>query len=190
MTLSNAERQQRWRDKRNALAREAIKLRQRLDGGAQHKAPLRNDRANDGLAAKDREIATLKKELAQAKARITKLEKKPQRAKKRKPAKWKTSYRVKYQPAQTVYIVQCHDMITLTMPYGHPPDQPGFEHADRRDRPACWQLWCHERAQDGSGTSWVVSEHATKEEARAALLEARRTKEAASPVPRSAHAQN
>ena len=66
MTLSNAERQQRWRDKRNALAREAVKLRQRLDGGAQHRAPLRND----DLAAKDREIAALKKELTQAKGRI------------------------------------------------------------------------------------------------------------------------
>jgi hypothetical protein len=86
----------------------------------------------------------------------------------------KTSLRVKYRPAQTVYTVQCHDIITLTMPYGYPPGRAGFEHAEREDRPACWQLWCSKRGRDGCGWDEVLSEHPTKEEARAALLEARR----------------
>jgi len=40
--LSNAQRQKRWRDKRNALAKKAVKM---LDGaGAETLAELRNDR--------------------------------------------------------------------------------------------------------------------------------------------------
>jgi hypothetical protein len=72
MALSNAEKQKRWRDKRNALVREAMKLRERHGGGAQHGAPLRNELAAGGLAG-DREIAALRQELAQAKARIREL---------------------------------------------------------------------------------------------------------------------
>jgi hypothetical protein len=100
-----------------------------------------------------------------------------------------TSYRVKHQAARTVYTVQCHDIITLTMPHGYPPGRPGFEDAERSDHPECWQLWCHERHRNGSGASWVVSEHATKEAARAALLEARRSPQRMKKVRRDHHAQ-
>jgi len=40
--LSNAQRQKRWRDKRNALAKKAVKLLDDSDAGAEALAELRN----------------------------------------------------------------------------------------------------------------------------------------------------
>jgi hypothetical protein len=92
----------------------------------------------------------------------------------------KVSYRVKHQPARTVYSVQCRDLITLTYPYGapiHPEDAEFVKHAERRDEPECWELEC---IFPNSG--YVLSSHSTKEEARAALKMARKAPAPKAPI--------
>jgi len=83
-------------------------------------------------------------------------------------------WRVQHQPARTVYTIQCHDVITLTVGYGQPVPpkyERSFANASRRDEPECWQLLCL-----GGNAECVVSNHPTKEEARTALLAARRAR--------------
>ena len=74
MGMTNAERQARWRAKRNALAKQALRQQQASP-------PLRNSRDD----AKGQQIARLRQELAAAKAakdqRIAKLEARLQEAK-------------------------------------------------------------------------------------------------------------
>jgi hypothetical protein len=88
----------------------------------------------------------------------------------------KLSYRVKHLPAQTVYAKHCSlgDTTTLTMPRGvplSPRDARVWANAERRDEPERWEIEC----RCSSGLGFVLSTHRTKEEARAALLAARRS---------------
>jgi hypothetical protein len=76
-------------------------------------------------------------------------------------------WRVKHEPAKTVYEIRCHDIITLTVGYGEPlPPRytDSFAGAERRDVPEHWALW----GRHGS-MGWRQSTHDTKEAARAAL---------------------
>jgi len=76
-------------------------------------------------------------------------------------------WRVKHVPAKTVYMIQCHDIVTLTYPFGapiHPKDADFVAEAVREDIPEHWALWAYH-----GNMSWVQSTHDTKEAARAAL---------------------
>ena len=55
------------------------------------------------------------------------------------PIKW----RVKHQPAKTVYMVKCHNNLTLTVGYGEPvpPEYDSYADGERTDFPECWALW-------------------------------------------------
>jgi hypothetical protein len=84
------------------------------------------------------------------------------------------SYRVKHEPAQTIYTMHCPlgGADVLTMPQGAPlPPQRArqFCDAERRDEPERWKIECRSAA-----LGFTLSVHPTKEEARAALLVARR----------------
>jgi hypothetical protein len=76
-------------------------------------------------------------------------------------------WRVKHEPAKTVYTVQCHDVVTLTVGFGEPipaGDADSFAGATRTDIPEHWALW-----GTYENTGWKQSCHDTKEAARAAL---------------------
>jgi hypothetical protein len=76
-------------------------------------------------------------------------------------------WRVKHEQAKTVYRIQCHDVLTLTYPFGapiHPKDADFVARAEREDVPERWTLWG--RLEN---SNWCQSEHETKEAARAAL---------------------
>jgi hypothetical protein len=80
-------------------------------------------------------------------------------------------WRVKYEPAKTVYTIQCHDILTLTYGFGdaiHPKDADFVANAERKDVPGHWGLW-----GDIEGVRWRQSAHDTKEAARAALRASR-----------------
>lgn len=76
-------------------------------------------------------------------------------------------WRVKHSPATTVYTIQCHDVITLTVGFGspiHSKDAAFVAEAERRDVAEHWMLWgCL------GNSSWEQSAHDTKDAARAAL---------------------
>jgi hypothetical protein len=80
------------------------------------------------------------------------------------PIQW----RVKHAPAKTVYTIQCHSTLTLTVGFGdpiHPDDADFVARAERRDVPEHWALW----GSLEDGPKWVQSTHDSKDEARAAL---------------------
>src|SRR5262245_57352879 len=88
----------------------------------------------------------------------------------------KVSYRVKHQPEQTVYSRQCRSGAVDTLTFNGPPVPlpPRYEHwrdAERKELPERWEVWCW---TDNMGH--LLSTHPTKDEARAALLAARRTR--------------
>jgi hypothetical protein len=80
-------------------------------------------------------------------------------------------WRVRHEPAKTVYTIQCHDLITLTVGYGEPIPSghaDSFAGAERTDVPEHWELWGRTE-----NIGWRQSAHDTKEAARAALRENR-----------------
>ena len=89
----------------------------------------------------------------------------------------KISWRVKHQPARTVYSYQCDALVTLTVGYGQPVPPchtREFAHAERRDDPECWRLERHQTYASGSGVCVTVGTYPTKAEARAKLLRRRK----------------